>query len=221
MNLKTSNNINSLRWYLCLTVVVGHFFKIFYLIFDNDFINWSGFIAVCCFMFLSGYVNHNSLSKSQNRSSFLISRAKRILIPFYIALLFSFSILAIFNVEIKQEYFLTIFMFQHLFGFETISSNAPMWTISYEVLLYVVFALSFNNKVVKFIAIVFSLYLLFYLNNPYYIIFYILFSIGSILSHYKIEMDFIYIPFLTKKNWTYELYLFHYPVFLVILRFIS
>jgi peptidoglycan/LPS O-acetylase OafA/YrhL len=221
MNIKTSKNINNLRWYLCLIVVIGHFFKIFYLVFDNDFINWSGFLAVCSFMFLSGYVNHNSILRHKNRYSFLVSRAKRILIPFYIAFFFSILILFVFSVEFKQEYFLNLFMLHHLFGFLTISSNAPLWTIPYEVLLYIVFALSFNNKYAKCVAIIFAFGFFAYLNNPYYLIFYILFSIGSLLSHYKVELDFIYIPFFIKNNWTYELYLFHYPVFLVILRLIS
>lgn len=221
MNKKTSSNINNLRWYLCLIVVVGHFTKIFFGVFDNALITWSGFIAVCGFMLLSGYVNHHSLSSSDSISTFLHSRAKRILIPFYIALSFSLFILWIFNMEIKTDYLLNFILIQHVFSVSPVSSNEPLWTISYEVILYILFALSYKDRILKSFSILFTFFLLFYLNNPYFIIFYCLFYIGVLLSHFKVELDLFSIPFFIQKNLTYEIYLFHYPVFLVVLRLIS
>lgn len=221
MDKITSYNINSLRWYLCLTVVIGHVFKLFFDVYDNHLINWSGFIAVCGFLFISGYVNHNSLSQAKDPLLFLKNRSKRILGPFYLALISGVSLYLIFGIELKKDILYNFLMLHHIFGFETIGSNAPLWTISYEFWLYFVFALSFNSKLFKLLSFLLACCFLVFLNNSYYFIFYTLFSLGAILSHYKIKLNVIKIPFFISKNWTYEVYLFHYPLFILILRLMS
>jgi peptidoglycan/LPS O-acetylase OafA/YrhL len=216
MNIKTSNNINNLRWYFALTVVFTHFYKFYYLEFDNPIITWTGFLAVCGFILLSGYVNNDSIERSNSVSTFFRSRAIRILPMYYLSLIFSLFVVWLFDdVTWNDDWWLNFLFLQHIFNIDTINSNEPLWSLSYEFFLYLIFGLGWAIKPLKIVFLIIVAIYSYVSMNYLPMLLYTLFFLGVILSKQKIELDFISIPFFKLGNYTYEVYLFHYPILLI------
>lgn len=216
MDKITSKNIDASRWYFLIIVVYTHIYKLNYQEFDNLVINWLGFIAVCGFIFISGYVNYDSLKKNNyNKKKFFISRLKRIMPMYIVSLLFSFLVIILFEIEIKEDWFYNFIFMQSLFGFETIISNESLWSMPYEIALYIILCMSIKSKILSIFFLIITLVYSLFSSSFLPILFLFLFAMGCFLSFYNIKLNIIKLKFFKIKNLTYEIYLMHYPLLLI------
>lgn len=117
------NNFHLLRYILAALVIYSHSFGLLGLPETGIFRYGFGTLAVKCFFALSGYLITLSCLRSANLYGFMLNRTLRIAPALIVALIFSHFIGLYFNSFIGNpvEYII----------------NGPVWTLSWEVLCYV------------------------------------------------------------------------------------
>jgi peptidoglycan/LPS O-acetylase OafA/YrhL len=167
-----------------------------------------GKIAVGIFIVLSGFVLSLPYIKDKNRfdiKTFLFRRSKRILPPYYMALIFSIPISILYdkshnsNISI-QQILSHVFLFQHFnMGSShawTLSANGPLWTVSVEYEIYFIYAFFLFwvwKKVGISASVIAALFLsaapLFFLTNYdwYYPSYISLFAFGMALANSSVK----------------------------------
>ncbi len=213
MNKQTSINIDFIRLLLCIVVIGSHILDLLNI--NNYFNNNFDFYCVWLFFVLSGYLNIESIEKKSE--GFLYRRFKRLLPKYYIALGLSFIIYLIFEnltYEALSIFGANALMAQHLFIFNAPDTNTALWSLSYEFLFYILLSCYFKDRLIFIILIVITF--LWGLLNEYVLMLGAGFLIGILLNKYKIELDFIRLKNLKLSKYTYEIYIFHFPIMYLI-----
>jgi peptidoglycan/LPS O-acetylase OafA/YrhL len=213
MDKTTSQNIQALRLYFALLVVISH---ISYLFVPDSYWFWSpvAYLAVCGFFVISGMVNYLSLTNNSNPIYFFKKRIKRLFPLYYsvliLSLIFEFSIR-----DLEFNHLGHFLFFQHIFT-PTLTSNPVFWTLSYEMWLYICLVQFVNPYYKKlypltFLAI-FSLWTpTYYLHWPSMGVI-VSFLFGVLIQHQKINFTWLKLPLHQLGKYSYELYLIHYPL---------
>ncbi|MBR3602239.1 MAG: acyltransferase [Lachnospiraceae bacterium] len=141
INPKDSNKINSFNFFrVCFAafVIFSHSFELIGLEAPKVFNRSLGNFAVHCFFVMSGYFIMHSWNNSQNGIEYLLKRFLRIIPEFIVGILLS-EILA----ALCQNYIICPTPY---------IKNGVVWTLYYEILLYVVIlvigTLKLNNEVI-------------------------------------------------------------------------
>ena len=162
-----SLQLESLRGISALVVLFTHCFQAFIAPFDLSLYSWVrllGQAAVMIFFVLSGYligysIQHNTHRQGQfNLRDYLQQRCRRILAPFLFAMALTLILYLLapllfasqshafqnsFGMMIRTDYsvdsgdFIGALLFLNGFITPTVSANAPLWSLSYEVWFYV------------------------------------------------------------------------------------
>jgi peptidoglycan/LPS O-acetylase OafA/YrhL len=212
---ENSESINSLRVICCLIVLMSHSYELIYKNYNNIFNELISFTAVAIFFYISGYVNFISYSKKKDPIIFWKARIKRIYPAYFIAVLLSFTITYFLDIE-KLNYLSNYFFLQSWLT-ETIITNQALWSLAYEMFLYLIFPAFFvvrNKAFWGFLAICVVLIVFHKINA---LILLLCFLAGMIKARNKKEFRKIYfIPKIGK--WTYEIYIFHFPILFLIIN---
>lgn len=213
MNKQTSINIDFIRILLCVVVIIAHVLDLLEI--KNIFNTNIDFYAVWTFFVLSGYVNWESIKRNSN--GFFKRRLKRLLPKYYIALAISFIIWILTNdINSKDliEFIHSTFMIQHILGTQAPITNIALWSLSYEFLFYGILSMFFIRKGIGIALIIISAF--FGLLNEYVLMLGSAFVIGILLNHLKIELDFVKLKEIKISKYTYEIYIFHFPLMYLI-----
>ena len=202
ISTKNSNLLNAIRGLSSLIVLIAHAVQIF----KPSANYWAAPLAgasVTVFFVLSGFFIHKSLSKAfqyeEGWKRFLISRFDRIAPPFIACIfltvllwtlspyLFSTQSYKFITPTAREAYsidglWVTI-LFLNGFLAPTLSSNGPLWSLTYEIWYYLLFLLFFkfidNTRLLATVSIViFILTLL----SPLFLIYGSMWLIGVIVS---------------------------------------
>lgn len=208
INKINSESIDSLRTISCLIVVLSHVYELSTNNYNNLINELVSFTAVAVFFYLSGYVNYISYENKNNPVIFWKARIKRIYPAYFLAVLLSFTLAYIFDVE-KLSY-LSNYIFLQSWATETIITNQALWSLAYEMFLYLIFPAFFvvrNRAFWGFLAICIVLIVFHKINA---LILLLCFLAGMIKARNKKEFKkFYFFPNIGK--WTYEIYIFHFP----------
>lgn len=211
MNKQTSINIDFLRLFLCVIVIGSHILD--FLKIENIFNERIDFYAVWLFFLLSGYVNWESINK--NSHGFFKRRLKRLLPKYYIALTISYFIwLGWGNSGQETNFIFSFYMIQHIGFIQAPETNMSLWSLSYEFAFYGALSLLFYKRMVGVGVI--GLLVIFGLLNKYVLILGAGFLIGAMINKLNIEIDFIKLKEIKISKYTYEIYIFHYPILFLI-----
>jgi len=169
----TSNRIkelDSLRAIAAISVMLFHY-TYGYNHNDTNFLFHKGFMGVELFFVISGFVIFMTLQNTETTKKFAISRFARLFPAYWFSVLLSFvlfSIPFIFNSQIQPSFtvgsislsklFVNLTMFQSYFGVEHI--DGAYWTLSVELIFYLVMLIVFAFKKLKSIEIVGWIYVL-------------------------------------------------------------
>ncbi|MDR6846422.1 acyltransferase [Flavobacterium granuli] len=154
------------RFLAAVSVVVFHYGKKSFL-FNNDIVSFifsNGNVCVSYFFILSGFVMIIAYGNNAviSVSDYFINRFSRIYPLYFFGILLIFFLqLRTYNVDILGL-FLNIFMIQAWVPSKVLSVNSPGWSLSVELLFYIIFPLMFNKfykisslKKVSFFIIIF------------------------------------------------------------------
>lgn len=204
--------IDSLRVIACGVVVASHVYEMVTGVLDNPINETVSYWAVVLFFFLSGYVNLPSYHRAGSYGRFLVSRARRLFPLYYLALLLSGALAVLYGLARSSDVWNLVFA-QSLFV-PVIQTNAPLWSLAWEMVLYLAFPVFVQfvqrPSLVSAVALV-PLGLVFYLHPALFLAF----LVGVFLAHQGIRFPrFDFVPRLGR--YTYEVYIFHYPALLVL-----
>lgn len=200
------NTLESLRVIACLIVVISHIYEFLSGNLNNPFNEWVSYSAVVLFFFISGIVNTWSFQKKPSTSHFYLSRLKRIYPTYFIALTLALFLAIIMGVY--QDNFLTNYLFLNPW-FGTINTNTPLWSLSYEVILYL--ALPFLVRSYSLFLILHFVLASFFLVMDY-IALYLAFIVGHLIAEHTRTIPFNFDFFPQYGKYTYEVYVYHYPL---------
>lgn len=210
---ETSVCIDSLRVVACGVVVASHVFEMVTGRQSNPINETLSYAAVVLFFFLSGYVNLFSYHRATSYGGFMRSRFQRLLPLYFLALGLSGCLAIVAGVSQSTDLFNLVFL-QSLFV-PVIETNAPLWSLAWEMVLYLVFPL-----LARFVQGQSVLALLFLV--PIIFLFSIhpalfgAFVFGIVAAHYQVRFPrFRFAPGLGRR--TYEIYIFHYPLLFLVL----
>lgn len=180
-----------LKGYLALMVLISHlyqFSELFAGTYFGSFLNLFGHYGVVGFIFLSGFGLFTSYS-SKGRN-YILSFPKKRLIPFFLTYVFAILIYTIYEVVIKSDLSVLLFIKSFTVGGTIVSFG---WYLQYTLWIYVAFYLTYiikwNDKIKSLImaleAIVFVViaYNINYAIERYTIV--IVFLFGFIASYYQ------------------------------------
>ena len=204
---QSSRSIDSLRVACCAIVVASHVYEFATGRLDNPWNEVISYLAVAVFFFLSGYVNQISYSEKPGYGSFLAARAKRLLPVYYAAAGVSLAFAAGFGV-MHQTDWLNLVFFQSIVV-PTIQTNGPLWSLAWEMVLYLCFPLVLGAimRPLIYAPALLGLLILF----QHHQILLIAFLAGVAAAHYGFKFPrFVLIP--SAGRWTYEIYCCHYPL---------
>lgn len=209
MNRETVIFIDNFRLILCIIVIISHILD--FLDIDVFFNNGLDFLAVGLFFLLSGYLNWYSIVN--NKNGFLLRRFKRLLPKYYYSLIICFLISIFFGSTEYNKYLYNLFFLQHLNGIQSIQENIALWSLSYEILLYIILNIFIVNKKYFYIILIFIIF--YCMLNVKFFILSIFFIIGILLNKFKVRINFN-MKDLKLGKYTYEIYIFHYPVLFIL-----
>lgn len=221
---RTRQFVNNYRIIAALVVVASHVFYVFsgntYSVLNHVI----SFLAVLGFFIVSGYVNAASLSLKSDQQ-FVWARVKRLLPLYYLSVGLGFLAMFIAGKTILPEDFGALFFLQHWTGLQVMEGNGALWTLPYEMLLYLLLVSERRWPLSKYLAITALVLLGIATQSPYGIIFYIAFQAG--VAAWDLKKSYpVHWPsgFETLNRWgkrSYELYVLHFPVVLIAFFYID
>jgi peptidoglycan/LPS O-acetylase OafA/YrhL len=222
MDKNTSHNLNIIRLFSALIIVAVHFYSIFISKFSYTYLPYFSTFVVGVFFIISGYVNQHSIQNHPNTFSFIKKRMIRILPSYYIALLFSFLLLYYFKIPFANESYYHFLLLQNLIlEFPILQTNGSLWTLGYEFYLYFIFAF-INRFKILYYPITLLVFVVGFMYNIYILLFYSLFFMGVFLysNNFNIFKNKSFFSdykkgFRRLGYYSYEIYLFHYPIFIL------
>ncbi|RUO51649.1 acyltransferase family protein [Pseudidiomarina homiensis] len=205
----TTRTLDSLRVIACAIVVLSHVYEFVSGNLNNPINESLSYAAVAVFFFISGWVNANSLLRNSVRD-FYVKRVKRIYPTYVKAFVLALGLSLVFGIY-QPEYLTNLVFLNPFFG--TIPTNAPLWSLSYEVLLYAAAPFLLANRPVVCFLTQFFLFLVFILAGHLWLMFafwlgYTCFSLGLQLPRFEF--------FYKYGRHTYEIYVYHYLVLVVL-----
>ncbi len=209
MEKQTSINIDTIRLLLCLMVIISHILDLLKI---NNFFNTNfDFYCVWLFFVLSGYLNWHSIN---NKSEYFFQRRMKRLLPKYYFVLIASLVLWLVIGEVTEkhglEFLLSFVMVQHLLAGTGPETNIALWSLSYEFLFYGLLSLYFSNRILG-IGLIVITGLYGFLNGHVWLLG-AGFLIGILLNKYQIEFDLIKLKKIKLAKYTYEIYIFHFPI---------
>lgn len=211
-SLTRNDFLESLRVISCLIVILSHIYEFLTGDLYNPVNEAISFFAVSIFFFISGIVNTWSFQRHKSIKFFYLSRLYRIYPTYFKALLFGLILAFILGVY-RPEYLLNFFFLQPLTG--TISTNVPLWSLAFEVLLYLfvpfLFYRGFINPFTAFITL--SLFTFF---HPSFSVLWASFYAGSIIADFAPSFHIRLKFFPQYGKYTFEAYVYHYPILVVL-----
>lgn len=206
ITLATSKTLDSLRVMACLVVVLSHLYEFITGNLNNSVNEWISYLAVAVFFFISGWVNTHSLLWGDSAKQFYLKRVKRIYPTYLKALALGLGLSLIFGAY-NHSYLLNALFLNPFVG--TVPTNAPLWSLSYEVYLYALLPLMLINS--TFWSIVgWLLACLVFAVVGKFLLFYA-FSAGIVCFVCGLQLprvDF----FARYGRYTYEIYVYHYLI---------
>lgn len=153
VKMQKNNNLESIRGIACLLVIITHLSELhpsLAAMHLNLISNW-GTEAVIVFFILSGLViNSSQTNNRKTRSKFLSNRIIRLFPQFMIGVILAIlSIMYLgFPFPSLREIVLNSLMLSTLQGFlvKNLYTNAPLWSLTFEMFFYAIFALSIGKN---------------------------------------------------------------------------
>lgn len=207
-----SRAIDSWRSLACLVVVCSHIYEFVTLDLNNYWNELISYSAVVLFFAISGFVNTHSFYSKASIREFFHARAVRILPLFWLSLSFGIVLAVAFGL-FQWRYLWSVFALSPVFG--TVPTNAPLWSLAYEIWLYLALPLLLVPLPLFVKAIsVFVIFFLFALFDHLPLL--LAFLVGVLLAGAgcRWPLPLWFFPRLGRSS--YEIYIFHYPVFFVI-----
>lgn len=203
----SSRTIDSLRVIACAVVVVSHGYEMATGVLDNPVNEAVSYTAVAVFFFLSGYVNQLSYQDKSGYRAFLVARARRLL-PLYYLVAFVSLVLAWGAGLLRSTDWMNLLFLQSI-AVPTVATNAPLWSLAWEMVLYLAFPLVLGI-VRRPVAYLVPLVVLLVLFGRHQVLL-VAFVAGVAASYYGWRFPrFAFMP--GWGRWTYEVYACHYPL---------
>jgi len=203
----SSRTIDSLRVIACGVVVASHAYEMLTGVLDNPINETISYTAVAVFFFLSGYVNQLSYQEKPGYPAFLAARARRLLPLYYLVALFSLA-LAWGAGLLRSTDWLNLLFLQSI-AVPTVATNGPLWSLAWEMVLYLAFPLVLGivRRPVVYLVPLVVLLVLFGRHQ----VLLLAFLGGVTASYYGWRFPrFVFLP--GWGRWTYEVYACHYPL---------
>ena len=215
LSVSESVAIDSCRAVACLVVVGSHVYEAVTLDFVNPINEALSYSAVVLFFLVSGFVNYHSYSGNHSLKSFFVARCRRILPAYYVALAVGLVLSLTLGLFEWSQFYAVIFL-NPLFG--TVPTNAPLWSLAYEVWLYCLGPLLFARRFfIRVITWAFCLAVFAYFD---YFSLAAAFGLGYLLAFWRLRwpLRLRFLPIVGRHS--YEIYVFHYPVLIALGMFV-
>ncbi|MFP8967023.1 acyltransferase family protein [Pokkaliibacter sp. CJK22405] len=168
---KTTNRLSeldALRGIAALSFVFFHYFYHYHFTYNSGpeiSIAKYGHYGVQLFFFISGFVIYLSVNAADSTSSFLKSRFIRLYPTYWVALLISFAVVTTFGLEGREVTPNTALINLTMFGgyFGTKYVDGVYWTLSIELAFYLIIALAFTFRCLRYSDSIITLLTLFYI----------------------------------------------------------
>lgn len=142
MNVKRLTELDGLRGIAALTVVLYHYLTRYEQLYGHDFnvpeLFSLGRYGVQLFFIVSGFVIYWTISRSEKPLDFVWSRFSRLYPPFWVAVILTFLIVAIFSLPNREVDFstftLNFVMFHEYFDIKHV--DGVYWTLTIELSFY-------------------------------------------------------------------------------------
>lgn len=142
MDVKRLTELDGLRGIAALAVVFFHYMTRYDKLYGHDFrvpeLFALGSFGVHLFFIVSGFVIYWTISRSEKPLDFIWSRFSRLYPPFWVAVILTFTIVAIFSLPNREVDFTTFtlnfVMFHEYFGVKHV--DGVYWTLTIELSFY-------------------------------------------------------------------------------------
>ncbi|GAB3001837.1 acyltransferase family protein [Psychrosphaera aestuarii] len=157
MNTSRLKELDGLRGIAAMAVVIYHYLYHYNRLFGHDFyvseLFSYGFYGVQLFFIISGFVIFWSIGRVSNVREFVVSRFSRLYPTFWCAVIITFIVTSLSNVEFLQLNFTTFLanltMIHEYFRFQHV--DGAYWTLTLEMAFYVwmvaIFKLNYLSKI--------------------------------------------------------------------------
>ncbi|KFZ29723.1 hypothetical protein IDAT_01060 [Pseudidiomarina atlantica] len=206
----TSTTLDSLRVIACAIVLLSHVYEFSTGNLNNPVNETISYIAVACFFFISGWVNTHSIRTRNSTKQFYEKRFFRI-VPTYVFALVLGAVVFILVGGNPLEYLSNLVFLNPFFG--TIPTNAPLWSLPYEIYLYALLPLLLGSSWYwSRFAFVLLILLFTLLGHPFL---FVAFYMGCLCYSFGLQLPRLNL-FSKYGKHTYEIYVFHYPLMILL-----